>query len=389
MLFDSSNSIIADLPLYSVFVQPLDLVNKVFTLFDSDIKLSGVIINNQNTYITMLSRNRFYEIMSKQYMFELFAKKKVLFFIEEKADSNILILPSDTRILDAANYALQRDLEYRNDPIVVKFDNNIYKLLDFYELITAQTLEHLKTLDSLEKANEFKKDVIGMSAHELKNPLNAIIGFASIIEDSENNDVSAEIKSYAAFIHNAGRQMNDLLNEILQLAIKDASTFELVYSSFNINDLVRHTVLQFEKIASDKKQILTIKTDYDDFNIQGDKNKLREVLENLISNALKYSPSDTMITISTSLFNSDFFRISISDKGQGFTEEDLQSIFNKFQRLSAKPTGSESSTGLGLYIVKKIVNSHNGFIYVKNNEDIGCTVTVDLPLNGHQPNSTN
>lgn len=376
---------IAYLKLFTVNIHSNESMNKVFALFDKDKMLPGIIILHNKDFFTMLSRNHFFEIMSKQYMLELFSKKDIMFFIRESKNSDLLILPSTMSVIKAAKYALRRDIQFRNDPIVVKF-NNDYKLLDFYELLTAQTTEHLRALDQLEKANEFKKEVLGMIAHELKTPLNAIYGFSSFLRGSEDVLERPELKSLIDLIQNSARQMNDMLNEILELAIKDASKLELIYSKFDLNELLKQSVSEFSNRVGEKNQVIKLKNADSELHISADRNKIKEVIDNLISNALKYSPPSSEIVIESSSTKHSMAVFSVIDSGPGFSPEDLKKVFGKFHRLSAKPTGDETSTGLGLYIVKQIIDNHNGKITISNNSKVGSMIVVELPLNSEENN---
>jgi signal transduction histidine kinase len=106
---------------------------------------------------------------------------------------------------------------------------------------------------------------------------------------------------------------------------------------------------------------------------------MKEVVENLIGNAIKYSPHEKTIWVSVSRYDKDKVRFSVKDEGQGLTEEDMKKLFGKFQRLSARPTGGESSTGLGLSIVKKLVEMHGGKIWAESEgRNKGATFTVEL-----------
>ncbi|KER09264.1 MAG: hypothetical protein HY22_12970 [[Candidatus Thermochlorobacteriaceae] bacterium GBChlB] len=131
-------------------------------------------------------------------------------------------------------------------------------------------------------------------------------------------------------------------------------------------------------MAQNKRQCLQLHLE-ENCIVNVDAERMKEVVENLIGNAIKYSPHEKTIWITVARIGRDKVRFSVRDEGQGLTEEDMKKLFGKFQRLSARPTGGESSTGLGLSIVKKLVELHGGKIWAESEgKDKGATFTVEL-----------
>ncbi len=380
------NSVVGDLDLYSASIKASDNLMNVFNIFEENKSLPGIIVTEEDKFSKMLPRTKFYEAMSKQYMFELFSKRRVNSFFDDNYIDHSLFLIFSTPILYAANEALKREEAYRYDPIIVKFQDNNLKLLDFHKLLLAQTQVHLLTFKSLKEANEFKKDVLGMAAHDLRNPINAILGFSSLIRDiSPKTD---EIKNYANYINEAAQQMNDLLNELLNSAANDATELELNRIDFDLIPLIEGIINSFKQQALSKHQSIKFNWSADHIFINADKQKIKEVLENLISNAIKYSDKEKLIEVYTEKRDSAIV-IKVKDEGPGFNDSDLKKIFKRFQRLSAKPTGNEPSTGLGLYIVKKIIEQHEGVITVDTEINKGSTFNIILPQIIYNSNNMN
>lgn len=370
------NAVLSDLDLFSTSIRATDFLMEVFQIFEKDKSIPGIIVSKDNTFFRMLSRTRFYESMSKKFMFELFSKRTVYSFFDENQTEFNLFLPANTSVLTAANEALKREERYRHDPIIIELDNGNLKLLDFHNLLLAQTQVHMLTLKSLTDANEFKKEVLGIAAHDLRNPINTILGFARLIIEADFYD--EEIRAYAEYIHKGASQMNELLSDLLVSAANDATEIEIVRTVFDVNTLAKSTIFSFEHSLSAKRQSINFDTCKEELFVKVDKQKLKEVLENLISNAIKYSEFDTIIRVSIEE-NNNGLEIKVQDNGPGITDDDFKKMFGKFQRLSARPTGNESSTGLGLYIVKKIVDKHNGKIEVESEPGSGSIFKVFLP----------
>jgi len=372
---DKIDAVLSDLDLISVEIDATEPLQDVFKYFEGDERVSGIIVRKKGEFFKLLSRQRFYKKMSKEFMFDLFSKRTVESFFSDNKTETYLHLNENESILTAASKALQREEYLRLDPIIVEFDNGALKMLNFYELLLAQTRVHLLTLNSLKEANDFKKEILGIAAHDLRNPLNIIIGFSNIIQELGNNN--KEIIYYAEHINTEAKQMNELLSELLNTASNDATDFEINRSDFNLTELTNSILLSFHSSLESKKQKAKFHCS-EEIIINADKKKIKEVLENLISNAIKYSHSGKQITVTLSK-NVSFIELKVKDEGLGMTENDLQKIFGKYQKLSAKPTNNESSMGLGLYIVKKIIDQHNGNIFVNSSIGKGTTFNIILP----------
>jgi signal transduction histidine kinase len=369
------DAVLSDLDLISAEINTTEPLQNVFKHFEKDERISGIIVRKNGLFYRMLSRQRFYKAMSKEFMFDLFSKRTVDSFFHENKPETYLQLKEDESILVAASKALQREEFLRLDPIIVELNNGGLMLLNFYELLLAQTRVHLLTLNSLKEANDFKKEILGIAAHDLRNPLNIIIGFSEEIKELGHNNT--DITYYAGHINSEAKQMNDLLIELLHTAANDAIEFELNRSDFDLAELINLVIFSFQHSLDSKKQ----KTKFlcnEEIIINADKKKIKEVVENLISNAIKYSHHGKHITVTLSK-NESIVELKVQDEGLGMTESDLQKIFGKYQKLSAKPTNNESSTGLGLFIVKKIIDQHNGNILVDSSIGKGTTFNIILP----------
>jgi signal transduction histidine kinase len=173
--------------------------------------------------------------------------------------------------------------------------------------------------------------------------------------------------------------MEDLVNSFLVSAINDSIKHKLDFSNFDINELVLSVIKSFELAAVKKNQKMVYEILSFPVNITSDRLKIKEVIENLISNAIKYSEENKRISVVVKK-NEDFIEIMVTDQGPGFSESDLKKIFGKFQRLSARPTGDESSSGLGLFITKTIVDNLKGSIDLESEPGKGSTFRVKLPF---------
>ena len=172
----------------------------------------------------------------------------------------------------------------------------------------------------------------------------------------------------------------NLLNDLLDLAKIESGKLALNKSSFDLIDLIKE-IIQFNRYNADKKNIhLKIEAFEKIDLITADKSGIQQALDNLINNAIKFSPVNSRISVGV-FNNNDNITIYVKDTGPGIPEEDLDKLFIPFSRTSVKVTGDEKSTGLGLVIVKKIVTSHNGKIWVQSKVGEGTTFYFSIPNN--------
>lgn len=254
--------------------------------------------------------------------------------------------------------------------------------------------------DELAEANRLKNEFLAIAAHDLKNPLQTVMGFASLLVEEETQN--AEAKEMASMIMRSSQRMHKLIIDLLEVAAQDAGKTQLEKSFINISDLITSVVHENLPNAQAKAQTIHLLVE-PHILAEVDATKVRQVLDNLVSNAIKYSPFGKAITVTCkkspanttedfrheqaskpALTSQPTVLISVKDEGQGLSEDDLKRLFLKFQRLSAKPTGGESSTGLGLSIAKHFVELHGGKIWAESaGKGKGATFFVELPISLH------
>ncbi len=230
----------------------------------------------------------------------------------------------------------------------------------------------------LSEANRLKTELLSIAAHDLKNPLQSILGFAELIKERVNDSF---VQQYAQRIRNASERMVEMITLLLQDAAISQGKIALNLSEVNVSELCESVIEFYRTRAEEKSQLLETQVEPNCI-VRADRQYLIQIIENLISNAIKYSPNEKRITVSLRRIESDkAIELAVSDEGQGLTEEDKSKLFGKFQRLSAKPTGNESSTGLGLAIVKELVELHHGKIWAESEgKDRGATFFVQIPI---------
>jgi signal transduction histidine kinase/DNA-binding NarL/FixJ family response regulator len=231
----------------------------------------------------------------------------------------------------------------------------------------------------LRAANAFKTEILGKVAHDLKNPLSVIIGRTEILSEliAESPIPIENAKAQVAHIQNSAQRLTDMVDNLIADAMADALDISIRRETVDLVTLAADVVDANRPLAEQKQQAISL-TGSSGATAAGDHDRLRDALDNLLSNAIKYSPIGGPISVTVERTDHEAL-IRVRDSGPGLSPEDTSRLFGRFQRLSAKPTGGESSTGLGLSIVKRIVDLHGGRIIVDNGPGGGATFTIALP----------
>jgi two-component system sensor histidine kinase/response regulator len=247
-------------------------------------------------------------------------------------------------------------------------------------LSNQQLVEQQKDLvEQLSKANSAKDRFLGMCAHDLRNPLSSIRGLAELMDENALGVLTAEQKEIVQTIHGASTSMLQLVNELLDVATIEAGHLKLEKSPVSIVEIVERSVhLSNIEAAKKNTRIELVKISFDPI-VDVDRNKFRQVVDNLINNAVKYSPRGSIVTVLIHA-NETQAGFAVRDSGPGIPENERHKLFKDYGRLSTQPTGGEKSTGLGLAICRKIVEAHDGTIGVENVPGRGAEFIVSLPL---------
>ncbi|MDR2873020.1 MAG: PAS domain-containing sensor histidine kinase [Xanthomonadaceae bacterium] len=235
--------------------------------------------------------------------------------------------------------------------------------------------------EAAEAANKAKSEQLAIASHDLKNPLAAITGLSEILLQMKKATPSASTQDieFLQNIYDASRHMSEMVKGILANEDWGQQGFALNKENVDLsalcNDLVR-----FNEPVAQRKDIHLLSNIAPDIALCGDKTRLYEAFDNYINNAIKYSPSGKTVTVTlTRLPDKGQIEFGVRDQGPGLTDDDKTQIFGKYKKLSAKPTGDEFSTGLGLSIVKTFVELHNGSVGCDSTYGQGAYFWARLP----------
>ncbi len=262
------------------------------------------------------------------------------------------------------------------DPEIAELAESLGMLLmrmeagDFHIERAAESEARLKELNAL------KNEHLAIAAHDLRNPISAIRNMSQMIVEMELEDTTKG--EFLSSIYRVSNQMLTLVNNLLDVAVIESGKFDLTISTNNLSALAAERAAVIKPLAIHKG--LRIETSLEDLpDTKFDAGKLGQAIDNLLSNAVKFSPPGTTVTVASRRAG-DKIEIVVADEGPGIPVEELGSLFGKFEKLSVQPTAGERGAGLGLSIVKKVVDAHGGDIAVESKVGEGSVFTISLPL---------
>jgi signal transduction histidine kinase len=346
-----------ELNLYSLFLLPIFLLIIIYSIFELDIfnfRILGTHYLVIGLVILMISQ---------------------LFFINGSTDQLLTILTIALAL--GLSVILFRNLKKESDQRV-----RIEKLsgeLEQSKMRLEKTNIDLEVAnDKLKGLDKLKTEFLSLASHQLRSPLTAIKGYASMLKEGDFGDLNDEAKETISRILSSSQNLTKVVEDLLNVTKIEQGGMQYEMVDFNISDLIKE-VTNEQSITAEHKGLKLI-YDYQsdiEYKIKGDKDKLRQVVMNLIDNSIKYTRTGE-IKIILSKDNSKV-RITIKDTGIGMTEKIIESLFEKFARSEDGMQENASGSGLGLYLAKQIVLAHKGSIWAESEgKDKGSTFIIEL-----------
>ncbi len=266
--------------------------------------------------------------------------------------------------------------------MVISLENaRLYSRLE--EKVAERTRELYDKNEALVRLNQEKNEFLGIAAHDLKNPLSAIRGLAEEIQEDYDQMAREEILEYAGMIHKASQKMFQLITNLLDVNAIEAGKMNITPHKVDVLPILREVARDYQGRAAAKDIRLEFEAEAESYPALADENTFQQVMDNLVSNAVKYSPMEKQIFVRVRQHQGRI-RCEVQDQGPGLSHEDKEKLFGKFNRLSAKPTAGEHSTGLGLFIVKKLVEAMRAKVWCESEPGRGATFIVELAEDGGQ-----
>ena len=319
-----------------------------------------------------------------------FSSRRSVLYIKTVSEREVVVVLEAARHLSETDRAL---VEIFCSRLSIAFDNVIlYEQLQRSNLnLEERVSERTQDLTNanrrlaaqwarLRQANTFKSEILGTVAHDLKNPLGVILGRTEILKEmiAAGGALDGNVQAQIAHIRDAANRLTEMVDDLVSDAMADALDITIRREPVDIAVLVEEVAEANRPLASRKAQTITVAAP-PDHAAMCDVDRIREAIDNLVSNAVKYSPIGGAIDLLVAQ-DAGGIIVEVRDQGAGLSPEDISRLFGRFQRLSAKPTAGETSTGLGLSIVKRIVDLHGGRIAVESaGPGKGATFKMTLP----------
>jgi signal transduction histidine kinase len=231
----------------------------------------------------------------------------------------------------------------------------------------------------LEVANKHKSDFLANMSHELRTPLNAIIGFSEVLIDKMFGELNAKQADYMKDIHESGKHLLSLINDILDLSKIEAGRMDLEISSFDLPTALANAMTLVRERAQRHGIELSLKVDKRLGAFNADERKFKQIVVNLLSNAVKFTPDGGKVDVSAKL-DTQYVAIAVKDTGIGIAPEDHAAVFEEFKQVGRDYTKKAEGTGLGLALTRRFVELHGGEVKLESALGKGATFTVLLPI---------
>jgi signal transduction histidine kinase/DNA-binding response OmpR family regulator len=360
-----------------------DNVGQIYEIIKHNSSITEFAVLKENITVGFLTRTAFNEILGGQYGFSLFSKSK----IAEIMDTEYLSVDYYMPLEQVSKLSMLRPFDQLYNPIIVEWEGNYFGIVTVKDLLDASIkmtlakqqamMDEMRKAEIAEKSNKAKSNFLAKMSHEIRTPMNAIIGITEIqLQDESHPPITKE-----AFekIYNSGDLLLGIINDILDLSKIEAGKLVLNPARYDISRLVHDTVqLNIMRYESKPVKFILNVAENTPLMLFGDELRIKQILNNILSNAFKYTNEGT-VTLSVNYISNSTLEFVISDTGQGMTAEQVDKLGTEYSRFNTETNRETDGIGLGMNITKTLIQLMNGILSIESTPGMGSTFKVRLP----------
>jgi signal transduction histidine kinase len=231
-----------------------------------------------------------------------------------------------------------------------------------------------------ERASSAKSEFLAKISHEIRTPLNAIIGFAEVMMEERLGPIGNDrYREYLKDIHNSGEHLVSLINDLLDLSKIEAGKLDLNFSSVDLNEIASQSMALMQPQANRERIIIRTALSTDLPPVVADARSIRQIVLNLLSNSIRFTPPGGQVIVSTTLTDDGEVHLRVRDTGIGMTESEIVTALEPFRQIATSGRGKESGTGLGLPLTKALVEANRASFSIKSTVNAGTLVEIAFP----------
>ena len=379
------------LTLHARFLPPSATCGDAYALLAANLELPGLAIIDDGRIVGSIDRHSLLATFARPVVRDVYERRPVALLMDRAP----LIVGPETSLSELSErIGRDKPSALMSGFIIAERGRfiGVGSVLDILRLQVAEGRQRGLDLEAARaeavRADAAKSQFLANMSHELRTPLNAVIGFADIIQSEMFGTGPAawtRYKDYAGDIGTSGRFLLDVINDILDLTKASAGKAELREDRMSITSLLIAVERFFRERARDAGLALDMQTPCQDIELWADETKLKQVLINLVSNAIKFTPSGGRVSVSVTLQADGQLGLTVADSGIGIAADDLDRIFEPFTQVDSSLSRRHAGTGLGLPLARSFVELHGGTIAIASRPNAGTSATVRLPAFRVQP----
>jgi signal transduction histidine kinase len=384
MLAEKTTMLIGSLITTRESIPPDMAARKVSDIFFHSPQIEALAVVDGNEPIGLVTRAKLFQKLFRRYGFELYGNKSIMTI----TDTDPLIIHASEQLDVAMDKALERSDTDIYDEIIVVDDTGCFKgCLSVKQMIIQQSNTLANSIiqkemareraRELEKVNEVKSQFIANVTHELRSPVNAIIGIAELMKMSTDKGHLNQLRDRLSLLMSSAVNLRAIITNILDLSKIEAGKMEVFFDRFDLVALLAELAETAQILAGGKDIEIKVTSGYSLLEIESDMVKVRQIMMNLLSNAVKFTEKGVIVIDLAG--DGVTTRLSVRDSGIGISRENIERIFEAFSQVENVHTKRYEGTGLGLTITKNLVQILGGTITIASAEGEGTTFTVSLP----------